>query len=85
MEESKGLSAAEIGTVLHFVMQRLDLNQVSTPEQIKSQVDEMIKKDLLTIQQADTVNIRKINNFFTSQLGKRMLNAEKVYRKCLLI
>jgi ATP-dependent helicase/nuclease subunit A len=81
MEESKGLSAAEIGTVLHFVMQRLDLNQVSTPEQIKSQVDEMIKKDLLTIQQADTVNIRKINNFFTSQLGKRMLNAEKVYRE----
>lgn len=81
LEESKGLNAAEIGTVLHFVMQRLDLNSVSTMEQIKSQVEEMVEKELLTKQQASTVDIHKINNFFTSQLGKRMLKAEKVYRE----
>lgn len=77
MEEKKGLSAAEAGTVLHFVMQHLSYEG----EDILSQIDQMIKKNLITNQQAASVNINQIHAFFDSSLGKRMREACAVSRE----
>lgn len=77
LEGEKGLTAAERGTVLHFVMQHLDLRN----KDIQGQIDEMIQKDLLTRQQAQSVRIEKINHFVDSFLGQRMLKAKQVYRE----
>jgi ATP-dependent helicase/nuclease subunit A len=81
MEESKGLSAAEIGTILHFIMQHLDFRRVKTIEDITFQVGEMVFNELLTEQQAKTVKVSKIFDFFHSSLGTRMLESERVYRE----
>lgn len=81
MEEAGKFSAAEIGTILHFVMQHLDLRRVATRDDIKTQVDEMVEKALLTEKQAETVDIDKICGFLTSFLGERMLRAGRVYRE----
>ena len=35
LQEEKGLSSAERGTIAHFIMQKLDLNYVGTEEEIK--------------------------------------------------
>ncbi len=81
MEESKGLNSAEIGTALHFVMQHLDFKTVSTLEDISLYIDGMVIKELLTPQQADAVNIKKIHAFISSPLGLRLLKSEKLYRE----
>lgn len=81
LEETKGLNAAERGTVLHFVMQHLDLKKVSTPQEIKTQVDEMIVNELLTEQEAKTVDINRIDKFFRSPLGQRSLRTNSVNRE----
>ncbi|NSW89198.1 MAG: helicase-exonuclease AddAB subunit AddA [Firmicutes bacterium] len=81
LEESRGLNAAQVGTAMHFVMQHLDLTMVKDIEQIKSQVDGMVEKELLTEQQAKAIDIRKIYRFFNSTLGKRMLDSVKIYRE----
>ncbi len=77
MEEKKGLSAAEKGTILHFVMQHLNYKQ----HDLESQIEDMTAKDLLTSQQAECVEVDKIQRFLESPLGKRLLVAEKVYRE----
>jgi len=77
LQEKKGLSAAEIGTVMHFVMQHLDLRQSDIERQIK----EMVERDLLTGQQAESVAPDKIRSFLDSLLGRRLLSAERVYRE----
>jgi len=66
LEEKKGLTAAEMGTVLHFVMQHLDYGQ----EDIKAQIEAMVAKDLLTVQQAQSVDVGKIRRFLSSPLGR---------------
>lgn len=81
MEESKGFSGAEIGTILHFVMQHLDFKRIKTAEDITFQVGEMVFNELLSGQQAKTVAITKIFDYFHSPLGTRMLESEKVYRE----
>lgn len=81
LEGKKGLSAAEKGTVLHFVMQHLDIHSGLDNTNIKEQIESMIKKDLLTKEQVQTISVEKINGFFKSSLGKRMLASETVQRE----
>ena len=77
LKEEKGLSAAERGTVIHYVMQRLNYDRVSTISEIKAQIEEMVLDNSLTEKEASTVWYKKIYNFFNSNLGKRLLKAYK--------
>jgi ATP-dependent helicase/nuclease subunit A len=77
LEEKIGLSAAEVGTIMHFVMQHLNFRQ----EDLEVQIEEMITKDLLTEQQARSIDAAKIRSFLGSPLGNRMLASEKVNRE----
>lgn len=93
LEEEKGLSAAEKGTILHFIMQHLDLERISgifnvaehpddsLLEDIKYQVEKMVAKELLTRQQADSIDIRRIAKFLNSGLGQRLLKSKSVNRE----
>jgi len=77
MEERKGLTYAEKGAALHFVMQRLDFARGN----IETQIEEMREKDLLSAQQAQSVDAKKIRRFLESPLGKRMLASGKINRE----
>lgn len=75
--EEKGLSKAEKGTAMHFVMQKLDLNKVNLLNEIKEQIKNMFEKGLITKDEEESINIFKIYKFFKSNLGKRLLKAYK--------
>ena len=77
LKEEKGLSSAERGTVIHYVMQRLNYDRVSTVGEIKSQIEEMVLDNSLTEKEASSVWYKKIYNFFNSELGKRLLKSYK--------
>lgn len=93
LEEKKGLSAAEKGTVLHFIMQHLELGAIKAlfelsqkvkdglDDEIRKQIDRMVAKDLLTRHQADSADVKKISAFFMSDLGERMLLACNISRE----
>jgi ATP-dependent helicase/nuclease subunit A len=68
---------AEKGTVLHFVMLHLDYSR----EDIEAQIEGMVARDLLTEQQAQSVDVGKIRRFLESPLGKRMLAAGSINRE----
>ena len=75
--EEKGLSKAEKGTAMHFVMQKLDLNKVNLLNEIKEQIKNMFEKGLITKDDEESINIFKIQKFFKSNLGQRLLKAYK--------
>ncbi|RCX09891.1 DNA helicase/exodeoxyribonuclease V subunit A [Anaerobacterium chartisolvens] len=81
LEERKGLTSAEKGTVLHFVMQHIDLLRISGAEDIKAQIRQMEERDLLTPEQAKTVNVTKIYSFLNSPLGMRMRKSAQINRE----
>ncbi len=77
LEERKGLSAAEKGTVMHFVMQHLDFKN---PD-LEKQIQEMVSKDLLTLKQAESIDTGKIRRFIDSDLGRRVLSCDTINRE----
>lgn len=76
MEESKTMSAAEKGTIMHFVMQHLDIAQCTTRECIEQQLEQMLQNELLTGEQRKTVVIDKILRFAASPIGQRMMQTK---------
>ena len=75
LEEKRGLTAAEKGTAMHDAMQYLDLSRVSSLKEIDDQLREMVTKELITEEQRETINPKKIFEFYSSSLGKRILSA----------
>lgn len=77
LEKTKGLSASEKGSVMHFVMQHLNFAN----SDIDNQIEEMLAKDLLTEEQAANIDRKKIKTFLSSQLGKRMIASPDINRE----
>ncbi|MGI6412122.1 MAG: helicase-exonuclease AddAB subunit AddA [Syntrophomonadaceae bacterium] len=81
MVQNRRLSAAEKGSIIHFVMQYLDFKRATSTYDIKSQLENMVNAGLLDREAAETVNEKDILNFCLSDLGKRVCRADKVYRE----
>lgn len=80
-EDEKDFTKAEIGTVVHFVMQHLELDKELSREGINVQVEEMVYKKLLSEKEASVVDERKIEEFFKSEIGMRMKFSKEVKRE----
>lgn len=75
LQERKGFTAAEKGTLMHYVMLRLDFDRVDTVEEIRKQIEELVLNKSLTEEEAKVIRYMKIFKFFRSDLGKRILKA----------
>jgi len=75
LEEIKGLTAAEKGTAMHSVLQRLDLTKVSSKSEIQSQIEMLVEKQLISKEEGKVVRVDKLIKFFKTNLGLRMIKA----------
>lgn len=81
IREKQGLTPAERGSVMHLVMQHLDLRGDLTETNINAQVEGMLRADLLTVEQAEAVDRQAVSRFFQSEIGRRMLTADEIWRE----
>ncbi|MBQ4515359.1 MAG: helicase-exonuclease AddAB subunit AddA [Clostridia bacterium] len=79
---SKKLSGAALGTAFHTVMQRLDFTKIA-PEEIKNQIEQMVKKNYLAQETTDCVDVDKIIRFLHSDMGRLITSAQKVDREVM--
>lgn len=75
------LSPAEYGTLMHSVMQQLDLSGDLGEDGIRRQVDKMAEKEIIPEKHIPLIRIRDIAGFFSSPLGQKMIKSLEVYRE----
>jgi ATP-dependent helicase/nuclease subunit A len=80
LEESRAMNAAEKGTIMHFVMQHLDIKAANTKDEIQRQLKLMVQNELITAEQEKIIDSQKILKLINSELGKRMV-AANVHRE----
>ncbi|MGE5702019.1 MAG: UvrD-helicase domain-containing protein [Clostridia bacterium] len=80
-ESTHRFTAAERGTILHTVMQQLDLTRTLDAEDLARQVSAMVDRQFLTVEAAKQVDMQRIVGFFQSELGTRLRHAKQVYRE----
>lgn len=79
--EDRVLTGAERGTALHLAMQYIDYKKCDSIENIKNELNRIEALGLLDSNQKQAISPWKILNFFRSDLGKRIIHAEKLYRE----
>ena len=70
--QSRALSGAEIGTAMHTIMQHIDLSKTHTVQDVDRFVTELTTRQLLTVEEANAVDVRAVVQFFATPLFKRL-------------
>ncbi|WP_195891645.1 helicase-exonuclease AddAB subunit AddA [Bacillus ndiopicus] len=79
--QAKALTAAEIGTVIHSIMQHVPQQGFATLDEANEFVVGLVERELLTKDEAAIVNMEKVLEFFRSPIGIRFKNATKLLRE----
>jgi len=81
MQEEQELTAAEVGTAMHTVMQHIPLSKRHTGDQIGQFVDQLVHEEKLTKKEAESIDVQAIEHFFHSDIAKLMLGSKKIERE----
>ena len=78
------LTAVEYGSAVHQILEHLNLKRVLTATDIKEQIEELVRHEFITEEQAKTVDVTALATFFAGPLGRRLTaRPESVRRKFL--
>lgn len=80
-QPERGLTAAQRGTVLHAVMELIDLRHADTPEGVAGELDRLCAGGWLTESEARSVQPRMVSDFYASPLGKEAMEAADLRRE----
>ncbi len=79
LADETGLSATQKGTATHKVMQHIDYKKAT--DNLENEIETLVSRNILTVQEAESVNLEKIRRFLTSHLVERMNQSETVYKE----
>jgi len=77
LAKAKGKSPAEVGTLTHFIMQKLDRHN----HDIQGQIEHLMQKNVLQSEDMKYIDISRFEIFFDSELGKRYQASDKVFKE----
>lgn len=80
-QEERGLTAAERGTVLHTVMELIDLEKADTVTGVQSELERLVRGKWLTQTEADSVEPSMVADFYASPLGREAAAAADLRRE----
>jgi len=75
------LTGAERGTAIHLAMQYIRYERCTDAAGVMRELDRLAEMRFLTAQQREAVPEDKLLQFFRSEIGKRVLSADKVVRE----
>ncbi len=79
--DKKGLSASEIGTAVHKVIEHMDFTKKYDYADIENLIERCAVLGILSEQEKKSISIKKIELFAKSDLYKRIMSAEAVYKE----
>ncbi|MCR5834579.1 MAG: helicase-exonuclease AddAB subunit AddA [Selenomonadaceae bacterium] len=79
--QAKEISGTEFGTLMHRVMERIDLSGDLSERGILAQVEELARRKIILQEHVRLIRVKVIAEFFASDIGKRLLNAQEIYRE----
>ena len=81
IQQSQGLTGAERGTLMHSIMQHIDLQGDLQEDGIRTQLGKMVSKEMILPEHVELVDISGIVAFFQSSLGERLCRSAQVRRE----
>lgn len=81
MEEGKKVSPTERGTMIHHVLQHLDLAHCQDTKHVKAQIEKMILEGKVDKAVLELVDLTRLIDFAHSPIANRMQKSREVYKE----
>jgi len=81
LQESIKLTRTEIGTITHLILQNLDFKLEYDKEKIKTLINNMVEKEILTKQEAKAVDENQILKFTRTKIYAKIQKAKKIFKE----
>lgn len=81
MQTKTKLSASEIGTAMHAVMQHLPLTKQLSHGEVAKYVEQFVVKEFLTAEEAEQIDTQAIERFFQTEIGEVLMQSTHVERE----
>ena len=81
LNESIKLTKAQIGTVMHLVLQKLDFSLEYDELKIQELIEELVVRKIITKNEKEAIDVDKIMQFIKSNLYSKIKSAKKVLRE----
>jgi len=81
MQKEQMMSPAEIGTVIHTIMQHIPFTKMMDKDEIREFIDSLVIQEILTDPEAEVVDVGMIHEFLTSTMAAYMREAKVMYRE----
>ncbi len=74
-ERTEGFTAAEVGSVVHLVLSRIDLAKAVDAQGVRQELQDLVAKEVISQEEAAMVDIEAVTRFCTGELGERLRRA----------
>ena len=81
LNKTETLNNAEIGTLMHLIMQKLDFKNNYDKKMLNELIQKLIASKIITENQSKYININKILKFTNSEFYKEIQKAKQVYKE----
>jgi len=81
MQEDGRISGAEKGTLIHLILQRLNLRKSYTKKDIQEFVEKLYMKKIISEAQKNVIPIEKIYQIMNSDFMSKVRNAKEIYKE----
>lgn len=79
--QDKRLSAADIGTAVHAVMQHISFKEKMEAAEIKAFIGTLTGREILSAEEAKAIRVKDIEAFYKSEIAERLSNALTIKRE----
>ncbi len=79
--QEKRLSAADVGTAVHAVMQHIPLHKKLSLEEIKEFIKELVGNEILSEDEGKSIRPSSISKFYSSDLYERLSKSRNIKRE----
>ncbi len=80
-EKKRPLSASQVGTAVHVVMQHAPNTGLFTIEEATAHINSLVERQLLTEEEGKAIDPSKIVAFYATDIGRRLLQATHVLKE----
>lgn len=81
MQNIEILSKAEIGTLMHLILQKLDFRENYNEQTLNDLIQKLIYLNIVTEKQSQNIDKKRLLEFTKTELFKEIQNAKEIYKE----
>ena len=81
VEKENKITSAKKGSLIHLCLEKLDTNRTYTKEDIEKLISELVEKEIILKEEAESINLNVILKYVESDLYKELETAKEVHKE----